>query len=80
MKKIAAFLVLISSIAITAQSQVTVKQLLCENLVEPIGLDVSTPRFSWQLQSSKRNVLQSAYEIKIVMGKTAVWNSGKISS
>jgi alpha-L-rhamnosidase len=80
MKKITALLVMVCCIVITAQSQVTVKQLLCENLTDPVGLDVSTPRFSWQLQTAKRNVLQTAYEIKVMSGKTALWNSSKISS
>ena len=70
-------LFLIGQVAI---AQVQVSNLLCENLSNPIGLDVPQPRFSWQLISDKRNVMQTAYEIKVVSAKSIVWNSGKINS
>src|SRR5215510_12062283 len=56
-------------------SQLSVKNLLCENLINPIGLDVKTPRFSWQMVSDKRNTMQSAYELEV-----AAWHTGKIAS
>ncbi len=79
MKKITLplFLSLVCQIVI-AQTQVS--NLLCENLVNPIGLDVAEPRFSWQLASDKRDVMQTAYEIKVMAGKKTVWNSGKVDS
>ncbi len=46
-------------VCISAQSA------LVENKVNPIGIDVKTPRFSWQLVSGKRNVMQTAYEIRV---------------
>ena len=65
-------------------SQVTVTNLLCEHSTNPIGLDVLKPRFSWQLESAKRNVLQSAYEIRVgsseAVEKNLLWRSGKIES
>ena len=68
-------------------AQVPVTNLLVENLVNPIGIDVIQPRFTWQLISDKRNVQQTAYEIKVSSGSTAlnknkqlVWSSGKILS
>src|SRR6185295_16971958 len=57
-----------------------VTKLLTENLADPLSIDVANPRFSWQLLSSKRNVLQTAYECKVMNGKTVVWSSGKIVS
>lgn len=63
-----------------SMAQVGVTNLLTENLINPISIDVATPRFSWQLASSKRNVLQTAYECKVMNGKTVVWASGKIIS
>ena len=79
MKKIALplFLSLVCQIVI-AQTQVT--NLLCENLSNPIGLDAAQPGFSWQLASDKRDVMQTAYEIKVMTGKKTVWNSGKVES
>lgn len=68
-------------------SQTEVNQLLCNNLSNPIEISVSTPGFSWQLKSDKRNVTQSAYEIRVSSdlsllkkGKHLDWNSGKILS
>jgi alpha-L-rhamnosidase len=69
---------LISSIILPAQ--VTVSNLLTENLSDPNSIDVAAPRLSWQLASAKRNVLQTAYECKVVQGTTTVWNTGKIES
>jgi alpha-L-rhamnosidase len=67
-------------------AQVKVEQLLTENLTDPIGLDVVNPRFSWQLISNKRNVLQTAYEIRlgtspsISKGSDLQWTTGKVTS
>ncbi|MEO5563293.1 MAG: alpha-L-rhamnosidase N-terminal domain-containing protein, partial [Chitinophagaceae bacterium] len=73
-------LLLLLCLPVFALAQVDVQNLLAENLNNPIGLDSKQPRFSWQLNSSKRNSSQTAYEIKVSSGKTAVWNSGKIVS
>jgi alpha-L-rhamnosidase len=61
-------------------AQVKIQHLLTENLTNPIGLDAPKPRFSWQLSSDKRNVAQTAYELKVSADKGPVWNSGKVSS
>src|SRR5450755_1441826 len=62
-----------------AFSQVKVKNLRCENRINPVGLDISLPRFSWQLVSDQRNQMQTAYEIRVGLKstKTEFWNSGK---
>jgi len=44
-------------------AQVTVKNLRCEMLVNPLGIDAVQPRFSWQLESEQRNVAQTAYQL-----------------
>src|SRR5438067_9499426 len=68
-------------------SQVAVKNLLFENLSNPIGLDVQQPRFSWQLVSDARNVMQTAFEIRVSnnassleKNKDIIWSKGKVSS
>ena len=69
-------------------AQVKVSNLLCENKTNPIGIAVTQPRLSWQLTSQKRNIMQTAYEIKVSAGAAGsnrnpgnvVWNSGKVSS
>ena len=77
-KTIAFFSVLLFSFC--AYAQTTVKHLLTENLVNPVGIDVMQPRFSWQLGGNGRNLTQSAYEIKVGDGNKTVWGSGKIIS
>ncbi|MBO9618243.1 MAG: family 78 glycoside hydrolase catalytic domain [Niabella sp.] len=67
-------------LAATANAQSSVTDLRTENRVNPLGLDVTLPRFSWQLRNDKRNISQSAYEIKVTGEKESVWNSGKINS
>ncbi|OIR12914.1 bacterial alpha-L-rhamnosidase [mine drainage metagenome] len=79
MKKVATIL-LFQFLILFSFAQVTVKNLLCENLTNPIGIDAQQPRFSWQLSSDKRNEHQTAYEIKVNAGKEMVWSSGKINS
>jgi alpha-L-rhamnosidase len=87
MKKIFFLFVTILLIHTMGRGQVKVENLLCENLVNPIGLDILNPRFSWQLLSDHRNVIQSAYEIRmgsdsaaLVKGKKLIWSSTQTTS
>ncbi len=54
-------------------------RLRCEYFVNPVGIDVTDPRFSWQMTSDKRGAKQSAYEIEVrdANGEMA-WDSGKV--
>ena len=68
-------------------AQVRVLHPRIENLDNPLGLDVTQPRFGWQLAANQRNVRQTAYEIRVaasaadlVAGKKLVWTSGKMPS
>ncbi|HEX6847433.1 MAG TPA: family 78 glycoside hydrolase catalytic domain [Chitinophagaceae bacterium] len=61
-------------------AQVKLQNLLCENLTNPMGIDVKQPRFTWQLVSDQRNVSQTAYEIIVTRGKSTAWKSGKVMS
>ncbi|MRI02405.1 Bacterial alpha-L-rhamnosidase [Kriegella sp. EG-1] len=61
--------------------------LVTEYKTNPIGIDVLKPRLSWQLNSDERNVIQTAYEIRVAdskvnlqEGKNLIWTSGKIES
>ncbi len=65
---------------LTSFAQVKIQHLLTENLINPIGLDVQQPRFSWQLLTDKRNVAQTAYEIVVATDKADVWKSDKVTS
>jgi Alpha-L-rhamnosidase N-terminal domain./Bacterial alpha-L-rhamnosidase. len=80
MRKILLFFSLIF-LSVSAFPQLSVKNLLCDNLVNPIGIDNKQPRFSWQLQSANRNVMQTAYELVITTSdKKTVYSSGKVNS
>ena len=83
MKKIVCLALVLQSLLINSFAQLTVQHLLTENRKDPIGLDISVPRFSWQLVGKQRNIIQSAYEIQVFAAdksKSAVWNSGKQTS
>jgi alpha-L-rhamnosidase len=83
MKKSICFLLLVILATRQGISQINIHRLLTENLSDPIGLDSRSPRFSWQLTSGDRNVLQTDYEIRVMEqpdSRTALWNSGKIHS
>ncbi|SDT48222.1 alpha-L-rhamnosidase [Mucilaginibacter mallensis] len=71
---------------LVCQAQLKVQSLLTEDLHNPISVDATTPRFSWQITADKRNVMQTAYEIKVGSSgsnasvKDVLWDSGKIPS
>ena len=79
MKKI--LLVALWFVSVGALAQVKLQNVLIENRTNPVGLDTKQPRFSWQLISDKKNVMQSAYEVKVTdENKKQVWTSGKVNS
>lgn len=47
---------------------------------EPKGLSVQKPRFSWKLESGERDVVQTAYHLKVLCGGRTVWDSGRTES
>lgn len=61
----------------------SIANLKVEYTETPLGIDVDTPRFSWQmaLPEKKRGYSQRAYQITVTdeRGRT-VWNSGKVNS
>lgn len=64
-------------------AQVTITNLRCEMLRNPQGIDVSNPRFSWQLESKQRNVQQQSYQLWVstaAKGTGDAWNSGEVKS
>lgn len=61
-----------------------IKELRCEYIKDPIGIDIKIPRLSWQIQSARKNVLQSAYQIQVCMEDDSfaelLWDSGRVQS
>src|ERR1044072_4462684 len=60
---------------------------VCEYRKDPLAVDLAPPRLSWQLSSAKREVMQTAYEIRVATdasalskGRNLVWQSGKVQS
>ncbi len=69
------------------QSSIEVKELFCENAINPKGITGSSPRFSWILDSKKRSQAQTAYHILVsstvekLNGNTGdMWDSKKVES
>jgi len=57
--------------------------LTVEYLEQPLGIDVTQPRFGWQMQapSNSRGFRQTAYQIVVRNpSQEVVWDSGKVSS
>ena len=60
----------------------TLTGLQTEYLTKPLGLDVSKPRFSWQMESQEPGKEQRSYRITVsaAPGFTDVWDSGTVQS
>jgi alpha-L-rhamnosidase len=64
----------------------TVKRLRCEYKFDPLGIDVMKPRLSWELQSTEKKVLQTAYEVQVSFSEKelakekVIWESGEVKS
>lgn len=56
-------------------------RLRAEHLTDPLGIDIPTPRLSWELRDSRQGAKQTAYRIVIIAsdGKT-LHDTGKINS
>jgi len=61
--------------------------LRCEYLVNPVGVDAVSPRFSWMIASTHRGDLQSAYQVivssspgNLAKDKGDFWDTGKLNS
>lgn len=87
MKKQLLFLFLLAFPLLLDAAAVTVTGLRTEQMTNPMGLDTATPRLSWQLESSRKNVMQTAYQILVASSpellaqdKGDLWDSGKVQS
>lgn len=61
------------------------KNLLCEYLSNPIGIDVPKPRFSWQIEADEPGIYQAAYQLQVVENCrdfewSCFWDTGKVNS
>jgi alpha-L-rhamnosidase len=72
---------------ISTFAQTGTKELRCEHLVTPIGVDKDEPRLSWQMNDAAQGAAQSAYQVFVSTdeglaetGTKNCWNSGKINT
>lgn len=91
MKKLSLKLVLvfISLLAVScgSGSSLEITALQCEKLNDPLGIDTTSPHFSWHLDSEVQGAAQTAYQIVVASNekllseeKADLWNSGKMAS
>jgi len=67
----------------SVRAQLSPVALTCEHRTNPLGLDETKPRLSWQLTGNGRNLRQTAYQIQTSDAPTFKklgWESGKIPS
>jgi alpha-L-rhamnosidase len=83
-RNITTFLILVS---ITVAAKALPKNLRCEAVHNPLGIDIATPQLSWQNDSQERNWSQSAYQIfvstspsPLTDASARIWDSGKVKS
>ncbi len=84
----AAFVVvLFFCLAMPSFARFTAENLKCEDELNPLGVDVAQPRLNWQCQSDQRGDRQTAYQIMVASGQSALkkdsgdlWDSGKVAS
>lgn len=91
MKKACCILILSALVVCSTRSfafdGISIENLKCEMLTNPQGIDVTKPRFSWQINTDQREVKQISYQIivasssdKLFNNEGDIWNSGKINS
>ncbi len=76
--------ILLCSYSLFSQS-IQVQKTLLENRLNPLGIEKLQPDFTWILQSDKRGVKQTAYQIQVSEGtpdfkNKLVWDSKKVDS
>jgi len=66
------------------ESNISAAELKCEYKSNPLGIDASKPRLSWEIQSAKRSQIQTAYRILVAnsekdlqLNSAKCWDSGK---
>lgn len=67
--------------------RLSVNDLRTEYRKTPMGIDAAEPRLSWKIISSQRNVMQSAYQVRVgtdsaglSAGRAVVWDTGNQKS
>jgi alpha-L-rhamnosidase len=63
------------------------QHLRCEYLTDPLGIDRTSPRLSWEMVDSRRGAMQTAYQILVAdapellaADRGNLWDSGQVRS
>ena len=66
-------------------SAASIRDLRCERLKNPLGIDATKPGFSWIIESGRRGEIQTAYQIlaasspgALARDRGELWDSGKV--
>lgn len=72
------------TLPLLAASNVEVVKMRTENRANPMGIGTAKPRFSWQITSGKKDVVQTSYRILVASSKEKIdrdegdlWDSGE---
>lgn len=64
-----------------------ISNLICEYRANPLGIDVTSPRLSWTMETERQNARQTAYQIlaasdadQLQHDHSDLWDSGRIES
>lgn len=74
-------------LSVNVHAQLQVSSALCENKINPFGVDVSNIHFGWELDAKENAQFQTAYQVVIASsssnlqsGNYDVWNSSVVKS
>jgi alpha-L-rhamnosidase len=84
MKYLVFFWALWCSSVFAQQTPFSIDQPRVEYQTNPLGIDVTAPRFSWKLKTAERNTQQTSYQILVstsdkFSGKSLVWDSEEVA-
>ena len=87
MKHIHTLLTVLMLSPLAALHAAEIRDLRCEYMNSPLGIDVVKPRLSWLIESGNRGEMQTAYQVLVASsedllakGKGDLWDSEKVSS
>ena len=58
----------------SSRAGLVLERLCCEDLINPLGIDVPEPRLSWNVHSFERGQRQTAYQIVAASSPAALAN------
>ncbi len=69
----------------SSAQKLSISSLSCEHKTDPLGIDVPQPRLSWKIAGTGRNIMQSAYSVRVATDKSfgkgsIVWETGRVAS